>query len=131
MCLGVDEVSLFEGKQRSTNLGMRGAPESLSFPGVQETVLGIGLNDAVCEHLASVTSMRYALNAYANFLMRFGTAVLKADIKRYYKIIGDVVTVSGRQSAYLTAEDLRHLVTGTCRHHLKKENRNAVGGTIY
>jgi len=105
---------------------MRGAPESLSFPGVQETVLGIGLNDAVCEHLASVTSTRYALNAYANFLMRFGTAVLKADIKRYYKVIGDVVTVSGRQSAYLTAEDLRHLVKGAVLIDLNNQTTQSI-----
>lgn len=113
MCLGVDEVSLFEEQQRlSSMLGMRGAPESLSFPGLQETVLGIGLNDAICDHLGSLTSTRYALNAYANFLLRFGTAVLKADVTRYYKVITDVVTAKGRKTPFLGSDDLRHLIRG-------------------
>ena len=111
-CVGVDEVALFEDRKHPVSLGMRGAPESLSFPGVQETVLGIGMNDFICEHLGHITSTRYALNAYANFLLRFGTAVMKADVKKYYDLINEVVTANGRKSAFLTSEDLRYLIAG-------------------
>jgi pyruvate,orthophosphate dikinase len=78
--VSADEMSTMYGDFREY-LGMRSVPESLSFPGIQETVLGIGLNDMVCEYLCKVSSTRFGLNSYANFLMRFGTAVLKVPGK--------------------------------------------------
>lgn len=113
--LGMDEILWSEFRSKNFPMGMRGASESQMFPGVQETVHGIGLNSFVCENLANLTNSRFALNAYANFLMRFGCAVLKADISKYHLAISNAVNsssgdIASSNSGVLSADDLRVLI---------------------
>jgi hypothetical protein len=108
--LGNDEIREFDFLF-SEKLGMRCASESLTFPGIQESVLGIGFNDEVCQNLATFTSARFAWNSFANFILRFGIAVLNVPPTAYYKCLCDVIIQTGRTHSELSTEDLKLLVT--------------------
>ncbi len=84
--------------------------QNRSFPGIQESVLALGLNDDSVENLARHTNRRFAFNAYAHFLLRFGTILLKTNCQKYYDIIREYVSKSGRSGPALTADDLLCIV---------------------
>ncbi len=46
-CLTNDEIAALGEPVSHEELGMRGAPESLSILGVHDTLLGLGMNDLV------------------------------------------------------------------------------------
>eukprot|EP01032_Pedospumella_encystans_P014255 gene14255-16387_t len=87
-----------------------GAPDSWCIPGVKESCLGIGMNDRVVEHLASISNPFIAYNTYAHFLVRFGTIVLGAPRRHYRRVLADHVQTTGRAGLNLTREDLMHIV---------------------
>jgi phosphoenolpyruvate synthase/pyruvate phosphate dikinase len=82
----------------------------MSFPGIQETLLGIGLNDSVCENLARFTSRRFALNLYANYLLQFGVSIKQAPLESYNQKIYDIVKTSRSEGYVVTEEELRTLI---------------------
>jgi pyruvate, orthophosphate dikinase len=51
-----------------------------SMPGMMDTILNLGLNDAVCEGLAKKSNARFAYDAYRRFLTMYGDVAL--GIKR-------------------------------------------------
>ena len=87
-----------------------GAPDSCCIPGVKESCLGIGMNDRVVEHLASISNPFIAYNTYAHFLVRFGTIVLGVPPCHYRRVLADHVQTTGRVGLNLTREDLMHIV---------------------
>ena len=83
-----------------------------SMPGMMDTVLNLGMNDAACEGLGKLSgSYRFALDAYRRLINMFGDVVMGVDhhhyeaefdkIKRKHKVKADTE---------LGAEGLRELV---------------------
>jgi hypothetical protein len=109
--LSEDEVNYESYQNFPEDLGMRGSPESLALFGVHETVLGIGMNDMVCLHLGNATSPRFALQVYANFLLRFGSSVMGIPASRYYDVISEFVIISKKKFSQFDIEELQDLVS--------------------
>ena len=83
-----------------------------SMPGMMETVLNIGLNDASVQGLAEVSgSQRFAWDSYRRLIQMFGKTVLDIDgehISHALEALKDERGVTA--DVDLTAEDLRSLV---------------------
>src|SRR5579884_1123595 len=57
---------------------------ALSMPGMMDTVLNLGLNDATVEGLARLTgNERFAYDAYRRFIQMFGRIVLEIPGERF------------------------------------------------
>ncbi|MDD2214104.1 MAG: PEP/pyruvate-binding domain-containing protein, partial [Oscillospiraceae bacterium] len=55
-----------------------------SMPGMMDTILNLGLNDATAEGLGRLTqNPRFALDSYRRFIMMFGDVVKGVDKKRF------------------------------------------------
>jgi len=81
--------------------------QSWSVPGVQGTVLNIGLNETNCKNLASHYGLQFALDTYARHLMSFGTMVLGATPNEYNSILD---SRRGDNRYGYTLTDLEHIV---------------------
>jgi len=83
-----------------------------SMPGMMETVLNIGLNDATVEGLASVSgSPRFAWDSYRRLVSMFGSTVLGVDRVRFDEALEEAKAIRGVEADVdLTAEDLQQLV---------------------
>ena len=86
----------------------------VSMPGMMDTVLNLGLNDATVEGLARMSGdARFAWDSYRRFIQMFGGVVLGVDHHRFEEIIEEVkheklVT----EDTALTAEDWQRVVAG-------------------
>lgn len=80
-----------ESEQSHTSIGV---PESWKVPGVMTSLLGIGMNDVVVEHLSTYWSKKAALKSYAHFLMTFGVNIMNGSTKQYDDIVQDVALLS-------------------------------------
>ena len=93
-----------------------GAP--MSMPGMMDTVLNLGINDAVCETLAVKTkNQRFAWDSYRRFVQMYGDVVLgmkptnKDDIDPFEEIIEQVKENKGvKYDTELDVDDLKQLV---------------------
>ncbi len=89
-----------------------------SMPGMMDTILNLGLNDAVVEGLAAKTgNPRFAYDAYRRFVQMYGDVVLgmkptnKEDIDPFEAIIEQVKEEAGvRLDNELSVDDLKKLV---------------------
>ncbi len=89
-----------------------------SMPGMMDTILNLGINDAVVEGLAKKTnSPRFAYDAYRRFVQMYGDVVLglkpthKDEIDPFEAIIERKKKEKGvHQDTELTADDLKDLV---------------------
>ncbi len=89
-----------------------------SMPGMMDTILNLGLNDAVVEGLATKTgNPRFAYDAYRRFVQMYGDVVLgmkptnKEDIDPFEAIIEQVKEEAGvRLDNELSVDDLKKLV---------------------
>ncbi|MCD7900634.1 MAG: pyruvate, phosphate dikinase [Bacteroides sp.] len=89
-----------------------------SMPGMMDTILNLGLNDAVVEGLTRKTgNARFAWDSYRRFVQMYGDVVLgmkpinKNDIDPFEEIIEEVKEAKGVElDTDLTVEDLRELV---------------------
>ncbi len=62
----------------------------VSMPGMMDTILNLGLNDATVETLAQQTSnARFAWDAYRRFISMFGNVVLEIDKHRFDEIVDE------------------------------------------
>ena len=90
-----------------------------SMPGMMDTILNLGLNEAVVEGLAKKTNNpRFAWDSYRRFVQMYGDVVLdlkpvsKTDIDPFEEIIEEVKHKKGvKNDTELTVEDLKELVT--------------------
>src|SRR5690606_13472737 len=84
-----------------------------SMPGMMETVLNVGLNDASVQGLTEHTGdERFAWDSYRRLIQMFGKTVLDIDGELFARALEDLKAERGvRDDTELTAEDLRGLVT--------------------
>ncbi len=87
-----------------------GAPESM--PGMMDTVLNLGLNDASVEGLAARTgNPRFAYDSYRRFIQMFGDVVAGVDRALFEGALTDLKQARGvAQDVDLSSDDLRGLV---------------------
>jgi pyruvate, orthophosphate dikinase len=87
-----------------------GAP--ISMPGMMDTILNLGLNDAAVEGLAASTgNPRFALDSYRRLLQMYGEVVDDVDEHRFEQALTDLKSARGvSHDLDLTADDLRELV---------------------
>ena len=85
-----------------------------SMPGMMETVLNIGLNDASVRGLATVSGdARFAQDSYRRLIAMFGKTVLDIDGELFADAMDDMKRERGvTDDVDLTAEDLEQLVDG-------------------
>ncbi|MDA3814428.1 MAG: pyruvate, phosphate dikinase [Candidatus Cloacimonetes bacterium] len=91
----------------------------VSMPGMMDTVLNLGMNDAAVEGLAKKSNNpRFAWDSYRRFVQMYGDVVLdlkpktKMDIDPFEEIIDEMKEEKGVENdTELTAEDLKVLVT--------------------
>ncbi|NDV65991.1 pyruvate, phosphate dikinase [Bacteroides sp. 224] len=89
-----------------------------SMPGMMDTILNLGLNDAVVEGLIRKTgNARFAWDSYRRFVQMYGDVVLgmkpvnKNDIDPFEEIIEEVKEAKGVElDTDLTVDDLKELV---------------------
>lgn len=83
-----------------------------SMPGMMETVLNIGLNDASVHGLAKVTGNdRFAWDSYRRLLQMFGKTVLDIDGERFEDVLDEMKDAKGTKSDLdLDAADLQRIV---------------------
>ncbi|MFI2752473.1 pyruvate, phosphate dikinase [Cellulomonas sp. P22] len=83
-----------------------------SMPGMMETVLNVGLNDASVQGLAEYSGdERFAWDSYRRLIQMFGRTVLDLDGELFSQALDDAKAARGATSDVdLTAEDLRGLV---------------------
>ncbi|NDV60751.1 pyruvate, phosphate dikinase [Bacteroides sp. 519] len=90
-----------------------------SMPGMMDTILNLGLNDAVVEGLTRKTgNARFAWDSYRRFVQMYGDVVLgmkpvnKNDIDPFEEIIEEVKEAKGVElDTDLSVEDLKELVS--------------------
>ena len=83
-----------------------------SMPGMMDTVLNLGLNDAVVEGLASFSGdARFAYDSYRRFIQMFSDVVLEVDHGLFEDILDSVKMAHGLiDDTDLTADHLKELV---------------------
>jgi pyruvate,orthophosphate dikinase len=63
---------------------------AISMPGMMDTILNLGLNDATVKGLADLTrNERFAHDAYRRFVQLFGKVVLGIDENKFSKVLED------------------------------------------
>ena len=84
----------------------------VSMPGMMDTVLNLGLNDATVEGLAALSGdPRFAWDSYRRFIQMYGSVVLDVDHHRFEEIIEHVKLDRGVvEDTALTAWDWHRVV---------------------
>ncbi|XID93735.1 pyruvate, phosphate dikinase [Paenibacillaceae bacterium WGS1546] len=84
-----------------------------SMPGMMDTLLNLGLNDATVEGLAKLTgNERFAYDCYRRLLQMFGEVVMGIEAPRFGQILSRVKRDAGAETDRdLSASSLRRLVT--------------------
>jgi pyruvate, orthophosphate dikinase len=86
----------------------------VSMPGMMDTVLNLGLNDATVDGLADASGdARFAWDSYRRFVQMYGGVVLGVDHHRFEEIIEHVKMDAGVvEDTALTASDWHRVVDG-------------------
>jgi pyruvate, orthophosphate dikinase len=86
----------------------------VSMPGMMDTVLNLGLNDATVEGLArDAGDDRFAWDSYRRFIQMYGSVVLGLDHHRFEEIIEQVkLDQFATEDTALSAEDWQRVVDG-------------------
>ena len=84
----------------------------VSMPGMMDTVLNLGLNDATVEGLAEMSGdARFAWDSYRRFIQMYGGVVLGVDHHRFEEIIEHTKLEAGVvEDTALTAQDWHRVV---------------------
>ncbi|MEE3502390.1 pyruvate, phosphate dikinase [Acidiphilium acidophilum] len=84
----------------------------VSMPGMMDTVLNLGLNDATVEGLATESGdARFAWDSYRRFIQMYGSVVLGVAHHRFEEIIETTKMDAGTiEDTQLTAEDWKQVV---------------------
>ena len=78
-----------------------------SMPGMMDTVLNLGLNDATVETLARISNARFAWDAYRRLIAMFGRIVKDIDGRTFEAILEERKAKAGaKKDTDLSAEDL-------------------------
>jgi pyruvate,orthophosphate dikinase len=86
----------------------------VSMPGMMDTVLNLGLNDATVDGLAtSSNDARFAWDSYRRFIQMYGSVVLGVDHHRFEEILDHVKMDKGvTEDTALDATDWHRVVAG-------------------
>jgi pyruvate,orthophosphate dikinase len=86
----------------------------VSMPGMMDTVLNLGLNDATVEGLVAASGdARFAWDSYRRFIQMYGSVVLGVDHHRFEEIIEHVKLDTGKnEDTELTAAEWHRVVHG-------------------
>jgi pyruvate,orthophosphate dikinase len=86
----------------------------VSMPGMMDTVLNLGLNDATVDGLAAASGdARFAWDSYRRFIQMFGSVVLGVDHHRFEEIIENAKLDKGvSEDTDLSAQDWHRVVAG-------------------
>jgi pyruvate,orthophosphate dikinase len=86
----------------------------VSMPGMMDTVLNLGLNDATVDGLATASGdARFAWDSYRRFIQMYGSVVLGVDHHRFEEIIEHVKLDKGAtEDTELGASDWHRVVAG-------------------
>jgi pyruvate,orthophosphate dikinase len=86
----------------------------VSMPGMMDTVLNLGLNDATVAGLAEAANdPRFAWDSYRRFIQMYGAVVLGVEHHRFEEIIDQTKIDSGAiEDTQLTAENWQEVVAG-------------------
>ncbi|NDB51894.1 MAG: pyruvate, phosphate dikinase [Nitrosopumilaceae archaeon] len=95
---------------------------ALSMPGMMDTILNLGLNDATVEALTRKTNNpRFAWDSYRRFVQLFGKVVFGVDDKKFDHILEDVKKKQGvTADSDLNEQSLRSVVSQykqVCQNH--------------
>ena len=84
----------------------------ISMPGMMDTILNLGLNDAAVDGLIKKTdNPRFAYDAYRRFVQMFGNVVLEIEHSKFEKLLDKKKEDRGAEfDTDLKAEDLKGLV---------------------
>ncbi|TNE73812.1 pyruvate, phosphate dikinase [bacterium] len=85
---------------------------ALSMPGMMDTVLNLGLNDAVVDGLAKLTgNERFAYDSYRRFIDMFGDVVMSVSHEYFEEVIESLKEeVGAKLDTELSTDDLKELV---------------------
>ncbi len=83
-----------------------------SMPGMMNTILNLGLNDATTEGLAKLTgNPRFAYDSYRRFIQMFGEVALDIDMEKFDHIFdARKAKVKVKADTDLTAKDLQAII---------------------
>jgi pyruvate,orthophosphate dikinase len=83
-----------------------------SMPGMMDTILNLGLNDAVVEGLAKLTNNpRFAYDSYRRFIQMFSDVVMEVDKPKFEKILDAVKEENhAKFDTDLTADNLKEVL---------------------
>jgi len=83
----------------------------VSMPGMMDTVLNLGLNEATAEGLAKLTGdARFAYDSYRRFIQMYSDVVLELDHAAFEQILDDEKDAKGVElDTDLDAEDLKRI----------------------
>jgi pyruvate,orthophosphate dikinase len=86
---------------------------AISMPGMMDSILNLGLNDAAVEGLATSTgNARFALDSYRRLVQMYGEVVDGVDGHRFEQALTDLKAARGvSHDVELVADDLRELVS--------------------
>ncbi|MEO3470317.1 pyruvate, phosphate dikinase [Roseomonas sp. CAU 1739] len=86
----------------------------VSMPGMMDTVLNLGLNDATVEGLVVASGdARFAWDSYRRFIQMYGSVVLGVDHHRFEEIIEHIKLDTGKiEDTELTASEWHRVVDG-------------------
>ena len=132
-----DEVLLALSKLEA-NTGKRlGDPENpllvsvrsgavFSMPGMMDTILNLGMNDATVEGMARLTNNpRFAYDSYRRFIQMFSDVVLDVDTFFFERLLEETREEKGyRSDPELTAEDWKEVIAGY-KQIVKKHTRKS------
>jgi len=92
-----------------------------SMPGMMDTILNLGLNDAVAESLVKLTgNPRFVYDAYRRFIQMFSDVVMELPRDKFEEYLSLMKADRGVQlDSELGAEDLKELV-GTFKSYYKE-----------
>lgn len=85
---------------------------AISMPGMMDTILNLGLNDAATEGLAAKTNNpRFAYDSYRRFMQMFGDVVLGVDHEHFEEQLDKIKREKNvKLDTELDAQDLKRLV---------------------
>jgi pyruvate,orthophosphate dikinase len=93
-----------------------------SMPGMMDTVLNLGLNEATLRGLIAATSNeRFAYDAYRRFIMMFSDIVLGLERKKFDRIFDDAKKAAGVKDDSDLPPDALKAVVQRFKAHVKSE----------
>jgi pyruvate,orthophosphate dikinase len=85
-----------------------------SMPGMMDTILNLGLNDATVKSLATKSNNpRFAYDCYRRFIQMYGNVVLEVSKHDFDEVFdGQKKKAKAKLDTELTAEDLQQVIVG-------------------